>query len=148
MMVFEIGKDLFSYTNLQSMLTLAKEENVLTESININEYTKKLIDSANFCKLSDEERKEIMAYAAYYDNHYESGIAFLSFIYVYKKHRGKNLAAGLLNHIIKHLKEKNFFSLKLEVQKNNSVAIKVYQKIGFEIESETQSKSLIMTLAL
>lgn len=68
-------------------------------------------------------------------------VAFVSFIYlgdnidldyivVRQENRSKNIATQLLTYLVNNF---SFNILNVEVNENNKVAIKVYQKIGFDV---------------
>lgn len=61
--------------------------------------------------------------------------AELNYIYVLPLFRGKNIASNLIKFMLADLKKNRVETVSLEVNINNSSAIKLYEKFGFYIVS-------------
>lgn len=57
--------------------------------------------------------------------------AYLGFMYVAPKHRGKGINQQILNYLKQWATSKNLTELRLDVYNENLPAIKAYEKIGF-----------------
>lgn len=101
----------------------------------------KFIDYGNIICINLEA--QLIGFAAFYDNDYESKEAFLSMIAVKNDCRGLGVGSILLQEIFSQIKKKGMKSIKLEVQKGNTKAINFYKEKGFVNAGETD-KSYIM----
>ena len=66
---------------------------------------------------------------------------------VLKNFRRRGIATALMKTLIDNLTAENFEKISLSVQKNNIIAVKLYQKLDFEIFHENELE-YIMTLRL
>lgn len=103
----------------------------LTERVkDLKAYTKKLINNAkNFYIITEDG--EIVGFVSFYCNDLVNKTAYLTQIATNNKFKHKGIGKKLLNICIENCKEENMKLLKLEVQKNNSIAIDFYTKNGF-----------------
>lgn len=60
--------------------------------------------------------------------------AYLGFMYVSPEHRGKGINAKIIDATKQWSKDRGISLLKLNVYKDNSSAIKAYEKLGFKTE--------------
>lgn len=90
---------------------------------------------------------EICGYCAIYMNDYDSLVAYISLLVVNSKYQNRHIGKTLISKIVSRLYECNFKSVKLEVDKKNSNAIRFYLKNGFTVCDETE-KSYFMILNL
>lgn len=60
--------------------------------------------------------------------------AYLGFMYVSPEHRGKGINEKIIHATSQWAKSKEIHLLKLNVYKDNTSAIKAYEKLGFETE--------------
>ena len=63
---------------------------------------------------------------------------------VLKNFRRRGIASALMKKLCTRLAEKNFKRVSLAVQKENSAAVKLYRKLGFEIVDERGTELLMM----
>ena len=105
-------------------------DNVLTEE-KFEAWYHKIINTGNVISVIDRDR--IIAFALLYCNHIETLDAYICNVYVLSQYRGIGLSVKLLEKAVEICREKGFKSISLHVDKNNSTAIKVYVKFGFEI---------------
>lgn len=75
-----------------------------------------------------EKTDEIIGYISIY---YFLDEANLQKVVVNESYRRKGIATELINHAIDYLKSQNVSKFYLEVNEKNLVAIKVYEKLGF-----------------
>ena len=109
------------------------------------EYANKIFSNANL--QLHIEKGEVVGFIAYYANDYKSLKAYVTLIGVVSMHRGKGIGKALLESSMGLLKKEGFKTYSLEVGKENSGAMILYQNIGFTIEEERGDKYL-MTLIL
>ncbi|WMI80785.1 GNAT family N-acetyltransferase [Anaerotignum sp. MB30-C6] len=64
-------------------------------------------------------------------------------ISLYPQYRGKGIGSELMKEMLKILREKGYPRTSLAVQKDN-YAVKMYQKVGFEIESENDQEFMMV----
>lgn len=127
---------------------LCNLENVLPRKladggVEIENYARKLYQYANiFC--CRNERRKIIALAAFYSNDQKTYIAFLSFIAVDVLYQRKKIGEKLLQICEKYALQVGMKSIRLEVLKENQKAQKFYRYLGYS-EFETLKESLIMT---
>lgn len=91
-----------------------------------------IIDDLNNDKITTfvyEKNNQIIGYISLYCLFEEANIQK---IVVIEKERRKGVATELINYSINWLKNKDISSIYLEVNENNSVALSVYYKVGFE----------------
>lgn len=97
-----------------------------------------LIDSSETTLLVAEENNEVVAsgYALirkaekkYYN--FEN-YAYLGFMFVKPKHRGKRINQLILDQLLIWAKEKQISEVRLEVYDQNESAVRAYEKAGFE----------------
>ncbi|MBQ3442835.1 MAG: GNAT family N-acetyltransferase [Selenomonadaceae bacterium] len=63
---------------------------------------------------------------------------------VLKNFRRRGIASDLMKKLCTRLAEKNFKRVSLAVQKENSAAVRLYRKLGFEIVDERGTELLMM----
>lgn len=105
--------------------------------------------TADFCFVAEVENKIVGACWARIMNDYghiddQTPSIALS---VLKNFRRRGIATALMKNLIDKLTAENFAKISLSVQKNNLIAVKLYQKLNFEIFHENESE-YIMTLRL
>ena len=81
------------------------------------------IDENPFRKYLIYDDKAILVYSFMYDR------LEIDYIYVKEEERGKGIATKLLQYLFEHYN----YSCTLEVRCDNVIAIKLYQKLGFQI---------------
>lgn len=94
-----------------------------------NEWFEKIERTGNMIAIIDNSR--IIAFLLLYCNHKETLDAYLCNVYVLSDYRGKSLSVGLLKKAIEICKQKGFKSVSLDVDKDNKIAIRIYEKFGF-----------------
>jgi ribosomal protein S18 acetylase RimI-like enzyme len=75
--------------------------------------------------------------AAYFNNP-ESKSGFITNVSVIKSYTGRGIAAKLLMMTVDYANQNHFSEIKLEVDRNNSKAIGLYTKFGFQPVNEIQ----------
>jgi len=113
----------------------------LAETVNIRDYSKKVFENA--ITFEAWENNKLIGLVASYFNDNKNRKGFITNVSVSKNYQGKGIAAILLNMCKNYGAKYNFNSIKLEVNKNNILAIKLYKKLGFD---ETEVKQNILTM--
>lgn len=110
---------------------------------NLYEYVNKLKKSATFFEAYNDNT--LVGLIAVYLNNYETKVAFISSVIVSVDYQGKGISNILLKSAIETAISKSFIRIKLEVFKNNTKALNLYKKFGFE---ESNSDFISMELIL
>jgi len=113
----------------------------LSSKVNIYDYSIKLLKNSEIISLICNEK--LIGLLAIYCNNFINKEAFISVVCLSKDYRGYGLSKVLLEKSIEIAKNKNFLKIKLEVNKNNKIAIKLYNKFGFKKILEN-SETIIM----
>lgn len=74
--------------------------------------------------------------------HLEEGVPSFA-ISLYKEYRGKGIGKELMKRMLQELAQRGYEKASLAVQKAN-YAVKMYQKVGFEIVGENEEEYLMM----
>jgi len=111
----------------------------LSSCTNISEYITKIIAYAERYELW--EGNELIAFGAVYQNQYPK--AFLTIISVVSSRKGLGIGKLLLKKILQCLVEKRYESIDLEVFSNNTVAMKLYISLGFELVEEINHRIIM-----
>lgn len=74
--------------------------------------------------------------------HIEDGVPSFA-ISLYKEYRGYGIGTELMKRMLKELKNRGYKKASLSVQKRN-YAVRMYQKIGFEIIGENEEEYMMM----
>lgn len=74
--------------------------------------------------------------------HLEEGVPSFA-ISLYKEYRNRGIGTALMERMIQELAERGYEKASLAVQKTN-YAVRMYQKVGFEIVGENEEEYLMM----
>lgn len=105
----------------------------LNEMVDINEYSNKLTYNADCFFI--QNYGENVGFLAIYTNDYSKRVAFITSISVIPEYQGTGISQKLISFSIEHSRKKAMKYIKLEVDKNNIKVMKLYEKNGFNIES-------------
>ena len=115
---------------------------ILSERIqNLDSYAEKLFNYAFVYAAVD---KEILGFIAFYANDTKTNIAYLTQIAVQPVAKNRRVGRMLLDKCIEVSKSRRMRSLKLEVYKVNSTAIRFYKRNGFKFCGESSEDSMYM----
>jgi len=113
----------------------------LTSINNISEFSKKICEKAvHFCIY---DGGILMGFMACYFNHPAKLFGFITTISVGKSYQNIGLGGSLLKASIEYAVKNKFEKLRLEVNVENLIAIRLYEKFGFA-KIETLKNSLIL----
>lgn len=103
----------------------------LSESVNLNEYAKKLADKATFCIKEADGR--ILSLVAGYTDNLNDNMAYIAIVATVNDGRGKGYAKKLVKEFLKICKSKNISGVHLYAVKTNEPAVNMYKDIGFKL---------------
>lgn len=132
-------KVIFNKSSEKEILThLTKCNNdfvpTLSSTINLNIYANKLYTKSIRLELWVEN--DLIGLLAVYTNNKEKG--YITNMSILSEYYGKGFAQLLLDACIKHLKELAINRVELEVNKENSRAIKFYEKNKFILKNSNE----------
>ena len=105
----------------------------VSEKVDLNEYCEKLWEKA---ELVAEVQDGNTGAVAGYMNDLENGSAYISLVGVSRDFRNQGLGKKLVHQFVLLCREKQIRSVNLYTHKTNQAAIKMYEGLGFEIDSE------------
>lgn len=101
----------------------------LSEKHNLTEFATKLAEKATICSAC--ENGKIVSMVAGYTENIIDNIAYISIVASLPSTQGKGYATSLLKKFIQICNEKSINAVHLYTAKTNSVAVKMYEKLGF-----------------
>ncbi len=101
----------------------------LSNRVNIEDYLNKIAKYALVFAAYDGEN--IMGFAAMYANDNKAHTAYITLVGVCKAYRRMHLGTALLAKCFEYAKECGMKHIQLEVNKNNTAAIALYENNGF-----------------
>ena len=114
--------------------------------VNIEEYSRKIYNNA--ITFESWVNNNLVGLIAAYYNNYDTKVGFITNVSVIKEYQGYGIASILLSNTIKYGKNNGFISVALEVNINNSNAIKLYEKYGFIATEQSQEKIKMKSIIL
>lgn len=106
----------------------------VSEKVDLNEYCEKLWEKAEL--VAEVQDEEIRGLVAGYMNDLENGSAYISLVGVSRDFRNQGLGKKLVHQFVLLCREKQIRSVNLYTHKTNQAAIKMYEGLGFGIDSE------------
>jgi len=120
-------ENLIEYTN--QIKELIQQESEYLNILDIDNYTNKIINHAEFMFLKEED--SIKGFIAYYANDLTSKKAYITMVIIASSYRNKHEGKKLLYKVLEDLRSRRFLSCQLEVDSHNYVAYNMYSDIGF-----------------
>ncbi|MDU1323248.1 MAG: GNAT family N-acetyltransferase [Clostridium botulinum] len=117
----------------------------LSQRVDVQHFSRKIFEKS--VTFEAWENGILIGLVSAYFNDVENRFGYINNVSIIKKDMGKGIANELLDMSIKYAVEHNFKEIKLEVSKNNFVAMKLYKKKGFYI-SKNEKDLFIMKLEL
>jgi len=102
----------------------------LDTSVNIQEYAKKLFNNSVTFEAWDKLR--LVGLVATYFNDTKNHLGFISNVSVSTTYSGKRIASTLMNNCINYAAKHHIKEINLEVNKNSTNAIHLYEKFNFK----------------
>jgi ribosomal-protein-alanine N-acetyltransferase len=109
-------------------------ESVNSRIGNTDEYVDKISNHSTILPFIEEGR--LQGFISYYNNDPDKENAFLTLIAIHPDFQGKGLGKKLLSFSIADLEQKKFKNYSLEVLKDNTIAIALYESFGFKIKED------------
>ena len=106
---------------------------IISKNAHLREYHKNKL--FNFI-----EKKLVVGYIAILEENKEIEISLLA---VLKKYQRKGIGRKLLEYVLKLARKKKFKQVILEVRKNNSKAINLYQKYNFVVVKSRKINKIV-----
>ena len=98
---------------------------------------------AECCTCRDEDGA-LTGMIAFYANDAEADFAFISHVYVSPDYRKEGLFARLFEKVENYVNVKGYSQIKLEVAKDNTIAISAYLKKGFVVDKTASENTNYM----
>ena len=131
-MIFQIER--LGFEELSAFLRLQAEDSFpdLKEEERLNLLAEKWSKYAE-CSTCRNDDGHLIGMIAFYANAQGVEFAYIPHVYVSPKYRCKGIFSCMLEMVEKYTKEKGFFEIRLEVDKQNKRAQQSYQCNGFDI---------------
>lgn len=129
---------------IRSLISQACQDNPHLHVADVEAYTRKLLDLAEFIVCSD--RGTIQGFVAFYCNDLKSRTAFITFVLVRPEARGQGLARSLVQFVLNRARSRGFCQCRLEVDINNEAALSLYRQMGFSTLEEREGKFLMQAI--
>ncbi len=118
------------------------EPSLTERGIDLELYSKKL--SMNSICIGAYCNGKCVAFSSFYANDFENLTSYLTLIVVDEGYRNKRIGQLLLDKFSEVSIERKMKKAKLEVRKNNLIAINLYKKKGFEFLKESSNGFIYM----
>lgn len=114
----------------------------VNQVVEVGIYSDKLVQKADCFFIQNGE--ENIGFLAIYTNDYSKKVSFISSISIVPQYQGTGISQKLLDFSIEHSRKKKMKCIKLEVNKNNTRALKFYERNKFTIVSTTNDNLLMI----
>ncbi len=115
----------------------------LSLRVALNEYSSKIYNNA--VRFEAWSEGALVGLMATYCNDLKCGTAYITSVSVLADTMGRGVASRLMSDCIRHAESVGFQRLELEVDQNNTKAIRLYEKKGF-VAVDVDDSSIIMRL--
>lgn len=113
----------------------------LSEKVNIEKYSEKLFTRAvNF---EAWENDNVIGLISMYVNDEKISFGYITNVSVENKYLNKGIASKLLKNCIEYAKIKKLRCIKLEVNRNNISALKLYEKFNYKVYQDDNSSKFM-----
>jgi len=106
-----------------------------------DEYLPKLERAAEL--VCHEVAGECLGFVFFYCNAPETGTSYITLLGVDPAARRRGVGTALVNYVLEVAGQRAFRWCRLEVDKDNSAAIRFYQRLGFEIVESRETRFLM-----
>ncbi len=113
----------------------------LNTNIDLDEFGSKIFERAITFEAWDKQY--LVGLVSAYFNEFESKIAFVNHVSVLDSYRRQGISSLLLEKCIQYGLDKNFNTILLEVEHKNKIAVGLYKRLGFMVESRNGKKVLM-----
>jgi len=120
-----------SYAQIAHHLARANKQFVplLSSRVDIEAYAHKIFD--NTYRMEAWDSTELVGLVATYCNDSERMIAYITNVSVFTDWAGKGLGSDLLQRTVLHMQSIGLAQIRLEVDRNNVTAMRLYERAGF-----------------
>lgn len=116
----------------------------LENEVNIDDYLHKIFQFGKVFGVYEKNADKYFGFSAVYMNDFETKTAYITLIGVSKDYKHKHIGTKLLLFSEEKAKEFGMEFMRLEVKKNNSVAISFYKKNNYEYDNKETDTSFFM----
>ena len=102
----------------------------LSGRVKIEDYAEKI--TSNAARFEAWSGRTLIGLVAAYCNDREKGVAYVTSVSVLREWTGRTVAAHLLDRCVEHAKASGMRQISLKVSRDNTAAVKLYEKIGFK----------------
>lgn len=113
----------------------------LESTVNIKDYSAKIKDKGVTVEAWSGTR--LIGLIAVYLNDFENRTGYITNVSVISEFSGQGIASRLLSNCVELVKERNFNSIQLEVNRKNKSAVALYEKFHFRKSSESSKENFI-----
>jgi ribosomal protein S18 acetylase RimI-like enzyme len=114
----------------------------LSSKVNLQDYSNKIFDNA--VRYEAWFNNDLIGLVAVYQNIIKQEM-FITNVSIENKYTGNGIANQLMNQLLILFNSQDFNKIKLEVEVNNKIAINLYTKYNFKLESQN-ANSLTLEL--
>lgn len=108
-------------------------------------YAKKLLKNAENFALFDEEGEQLEAgFVSFYGNDAVTRTIYLTVIAIHPRFKRRGFGTDAIKYLERFGREHGMGRIKLEVDKENTGAVRFYGKTGFRITEEASEESFFM----
>lgn len=91
---------------------------------------------------------ENIGFVGYYCNDTKTLTAYLSVVIMNPRYRGMGTGTAMLKEVLKDCADRGYKTVRLEVDNENTGAIKLYKTLGFRKEKESSDNSAFYCMTL
>jgi ribosomal protein S18 acetylase RimI-like enzyme len=117
----------------------------LSSRVEIENYARKI--SSNAVKFEAWMDESLVGLVALYCNDAGHRLAYITNVSVLGRSRGKRIASHLIERCIEYLRDAEFETVELEVDKDNTAAVRIYERYGFLV-NKSDGRTVAMRLDL
>jgi ribosomal protein S18 acetylase RimI-like enzyme len=117
----------------------------LSQRVNIDDYAKKIINNA--VRFEAWSGDILIGLVASYFSEQERPVAYITSVSVLREWMRRGITSHLMEQCITYAKDLGIRQIKLEVERGNMPALKLYEKYGF-IAAKLNETNFIMSLFL
>lgn len=108
----------------------------LSQRVKIDDYAHKIVHHAQ--RFEAWANDQLIGLVAIYCDAEEKGTAFITNVSVLPTWQGQGIAGKLMMRCVDHARNASFERIDLEVGDENVAALKLYKKIGFQLDQENK----------
>ncbi len=110
----------------------------------LHTYAKKLLQYGENVALFDEREHMEAGFVSFYGNDAVNQTIYLTVIAIHPRLKGRGFGTAVIKYLERFGREHGRSRIKLEVDKENTGAVRFYRKNGFQITEEASEESFFM----